>query len=580
MISNLKNLVYNLDKFNNCYSSIFKLKQNDVRTLEIKVYEKGEEINLSGYTIAVNWVNANNTVASITTDNITVKNNTIYVKLPSDCTRSAGVAKWELHLSNNGEEEYSFTQEVKILSSVIQGQEESKNVANIIEELNTANANGEKTLNDLEEYAKNHSDITQVTADINNLYNIKAYKTFISPEEFGAKGDGITDDTEAIKNCIDFAVSYNLKIDGLGKYNISKTIVINDYVNINNLSICSNIDGIELDIECTCKINNIKLDRVNLILNAPNIIADVIEQFTYKGIGIHLNSSSNSIWYKTILIKNMIPRDTENIPIVIDGGDIRIGEIQCINFNRGIVINQTNCVISSAHSWLDSSSEFTGSKMFEINATDFRIINSCCDSIQYAVYLGSPNLKGIIQNLNIINNCNIWKNCDFYFSNSVKSIIRGTANVLMTKWGDSSDTFSFGNPSCLEWNIIDGNPVDKKLCLYGTDIKTSSGKATVDSSSSIVIDGNLITCNIYMVYNEEDNITEDYILVGDIAKIHNLYIKKIESCLYYNDGTWVNGNSIISCDANTSHNIKISKDYIKNNKCFKEVSVSFSCIIY
>ena len=126
MINDFKNIVYSLDKFRETYTTPVKLKQNDVRTLEIHAYENGEELNLTGYTATVNWVNANNTVASITSDNITVKNNTIYVKLPQDCTRTAGIAKWELHLSNNGKEEYSFTQEVKILSSVIQGQEESK----------------------------------------------------------------------------------------------------------------------------------------------------------------------------------------------------------------------------------------------------------------------------------------------------------------------------------------------------------------------------------------------------------------------------------------------------------------------
>lgn len=64
--------------------------------------------------------------------------------------------------------------------------------------------------------------ITEID-DINEQLVIKAYKTFVTYEEFGAKGDGIYDDGIAIKKAHDYANKYNLQVNTTGSNYYIKT---------------------------------------------------------------------------------------------------------------------------------------------------------------------------------------------------------------------------------------------------------------------------------------------------------------------------------------------------------------------
>lgn len=68
----------------------------------------------------------------------------------------------------------------------------------------------------------------------NNLIaeKINDKKIYATPEMFGAKGDGETDDTEAFKNCIDFACASKLPIFAFKNYLISDTLNITNSITI------------------------------------------------------------------------------------------------------------------------------------------------------------------------------------------------------------------------------------------------------------------------------------------------------------------------------------------------------------
>lgn len=56
---------------------------------------------------------------------------------------------------------------------------------------------------------------------------------WITPEQYGAVGDGIADDTRALQDCIDMAMKENVPVKGFGTYKLTDTISVDgNYTNI------------------------------------------------------------------------------------------------------------------------------------------------------------------------------------------------------------------------------------------------------------------------------------------------------------------------------------------------------------
>ena len=63
-------------------------------------------------------------------------------------------------------------------------------------------------------------------------FNIK--KTYVSPEMFGASGDGTKDDTVAFQECIDYAIANGIYVIAAGKYVVSSPITIKtQFISVN-----------------------------------------------------------------------------------------------------------------------------------------------------------------------------------------------------------------------------------------------------------------------------------------------------------------------------------------------------------
>lgn len=70
----------------------------------------------------------------------------------------------------------------------------------------------------------NYTKIDDAYKNLLDLINLKADKDYVTPEMFGASGNGVIDDTKSVQNSIDFAISNNIPLFLKNRYLISSTL--------------------------------------------------------------------------------------------------------------------------------------------------------------------------------------------------------------------------------------------------------------------------------------------------------------------------------------------------------------------
>lgn len=261
--------------------------------------------------------------------------------------------------------------------------------------------------NQLQEYVNNYFSTLDVQEEINNkLDNMvedgtldcifaKYFSLWLNPDNFGAVGDGVTDDSKAINSCITEAINTNLPVvfSPNKTYYIDNSISINNYVNILKTSakikVAENVTGIV--INCPSAVDRQYLNNsFKISVNLECI----------GGIGIHI-VSGYSITFENCSIKNakvgiQVDASAElsfiNIRIsgnangdygIIDnGGDNSYINIFMYNCFTGFTINKWVSIIH-LHCWMDKN--FNNSIGVETNASCY-ICNSYIDSYAIKIY--------------------------------------------------------------------------------------------------------------------------------------------------------------------------------------------------
>lgn len=182
------------------------------------------------------------------------------------------------------------------------------------ENLNKLNTASQNSNNNTAALTALNAETTEKAQHLNNITKINEY--FITPQMFGAKGDGVTDDSQAFNSAINAIVNtYN--VDGLyytlfvpaGKYLIEHTITLHSFICIKSLG------------------------EVTFIINTQI-------GFLVKHINVHVDGKTTgqlfdgSNGYITIQ-----PKDTTQI---YNGTAININDPTSPNFMRGKTFNYLN----------------------------------------------------------------------------------------------------------------------------------------------------------------------------------------------------------------------------------------------
>jgi len=212
---------------------------------------------------------------------------------------------------------------------------------------------------------------------------------YVTPEMFGAYGDGVHDDYEAIKTAIE--TGRKVVFTANKKYYVSQTIVIGGkpvYLDGNNCTILSgsttrvfnvsvayNSHGIQ-STESKIIIKNFKFDCINVEIGLEVLSArqSVFENLTFVNVrktAVYYASGYENT-FKDIYVYGIAPYC---VGFLVDGGDSIFENLFGFDVDIFIRTSGTN-VYNNLHAWMYTASRYENSIFFDIIGGNQRI-NSC-----------------------------------------------------------------------------------------------------------------------------------------------------------------------------------------------------------
>ena len=378
----------------------------------------------------------------------------------------------------------------------------------------------------------------------------------IKPENFGAHGDGIIDDTINFKKALQFSINNNLNFKALKTYVINDTLLINS----ENLNFYIN------EIINTAYVENL----INIVNNFNNITINYITSTNNSNCAVNLNGSHGHGCKQNII--NIKSIKDFNIGILLLGqGNLgttyNTFYIKYIKCNIGILLknlkssdyvnsnyfydvdmNCSNICIKTEN--VESGNDFDGNNFYNISLTNYTYgiyLNNACannffgirnlempnnSTLVYADNLSSQN-KFIfdtycpIDKLNVIGEKNIFFNelrsaaakyrsiTGFYVSNN-KFIVN--ENIALTsdsqvQYGAFNNDYNFNNASIYNINmvVLIGGNLGSTYSLYINEIVkeltqiyikidvSNNSKVNIYDEKNNIIESNIATSGLYLL---------------------------------------------------------------------------------
>ena len=257
-------------------------------------------------------------------------------------------------------------------------------------------------------------------AKINTEFLPYIKKDYVTPEMFGAIGDGVHDDTASIKTAID--TGYDVHLTSNRTYLVTNTITINKLQNFNGKNSTikfapSNpldagllVTNPKPSVYSTKKftVNNINIecnDNVYHGLAVQNVVGNIFDNIVINGaltygVNTDYNSNIHSNNYNHITI-NGKGKTVIGLKGSPDSVYNHCTAIDCIT---GFELNDD--IANDCNAWISDADYFSGSKAFLVNYGTITMNSCIIDTVETGIYVPS-DVIGQATNLRVINNKNV-----------------------------------------------------------------------------------------------------------------------------------------------------------------------------
>lgn len=238
----------------------------------------------------------------------------------------------------------------------------------------------------------NGMDIIQLK---NQMYAVKVATGIIYPDEYGAKADGTTDDSDILQHCFD-----------IGECHINRNYTLTKTLNAQNSIICENdsyidvIDNVDTaltlanDTQAIARVFDIRINanakadtaiKVGIVKNS--VIKLRVENAGTTGVETNIASTGNN---ENIFMINVAGNEkgTTETGILLNSADSIYLELITQDCQTGVSIKVSNAYIYQIHSWLSEKMKtmWDGSVVVNLGAYICNIGWLYQDSVQTGIY--------------------------------------------------------------------------------------------------------------------------------------------------------------------------------------------------
>ena len=414
-------------------------------------------------------------------------------------------------------------------------------------------------------------------------------------EEFGAKGDGTSDDTDAVNKAITYSKATKRIISAASEKAV--------YTYQGDLT----LDGVHLDAfgalkgSGTAKITNGAIVTRGTF-DGFNVVADgyhasgrhLTIHSVPQGIVFHVINGGGDLYdindgnygFDNIYIDNLDVNGDNAIGLQADCPDATFTNFLITNCKTAIQNNSSNSRFINCYAWINGKMTFSGTTYFATTAANYHLTNCTNDSYQTTIDVADAYCTGTVNGLQFVNNNNIFHGQTFTFLNR-DCRLRGNAVARLEGFDAANNVFHITGFSNVQIEFFGNVATDHKFLFINSDLSKILKKGTLSSDSYARYIDDSVQVQAFLTFNDpvaSADVTE-YIQLSGLLGIEYTYGTGYAPALYESsDGSWAAGLVRWEVSTATAHNIKItcpmtSKPYDKLMSCSLNLALPVSVIM-